>query len=280
VTLSTLATKILGSPAVESREAWADAAAQIKMSGRFVLMPELMDFVVGHRARDEQEIGLLSSHLQLPHDPCWIEYSALQYAQKRGLDPSLYPKNSGMLFNRGRDGLIRLQYLSEEKDPGGDYLFMYPYRAVYSSNGISLEGIDRAPAVKLDEAFRSKVKSAAHLGIALICLLTAKNAPLRIDPEEDMTKINARRERSGNAILFSAHAVSWDLSRAERRIRQSGEAASSEVRKEAIAHIVRGHVKIRKSGAFWWSPHVRGSLAEHTLQGRDYKVNASKLGSL
>jgi hypothetical protein len=153
-------------------------------------------------------------------------------------------------------------------------------RGVPINRGAEEEGIDRAPAVKLDEAFPSKVKSAAHLELGLICLLTAKNAPLRIDPEEDMTKINARRERSGNAILFSVHAVSWDLSRAERRIRQSGETVADEVRKEAIAHIVRGHIKIRKSGAFWWSPHVRGSLAEHTLQGRDYKVNASKLGSL
>jgi hypothetical protein len=25
-----------------------------------------------------------------------------------------------------------------------------------------------------------------------------------------------------------------------------------------MAHLVRGHFKVRRTGLFWWSPHVRG----------------------
>jgi hypothetical protein len=30
---------------------------------------------------------------------------------------------------------------------------------------------------------------------------------------------------------------------------------------EIRAHLVRGHFKIRQSGIYWWSPHVRGKAA-------------------
>lgn len=54
------------------------------------------------------------------------------------------------------------------------------------------------------------------------------------------------------------------------RLNRNAVASSSPGDDSSIrAHFVRGHFKIRRTGIFWWSPYVRGDLA-NGFSDKDY----------
>ncbi len=99
---------------------------------------------------------------------------------------------------------------------------------------------------------------------AFLLLLNARNTIVS-QTREDLTKLNKARARRRQAPLKEFITTSLKLSRV-----QSNRASAHGSHDAARAHLVRGHFKLRSSGVYWWSPHVRGT--GKTVVRRQYDV--------
>ena len=99
-------------------------------------------------------------------------------------------------------------------------------------------------------------------------LLNCKNA-VEIT-EIDNKEVNRKRARIGRPPLTNHHVCNITLGKTRDEERR--EATNAEEERQMIrAHFVRGHFKVRKTGIYWWSPYVRGDLAQGFVS-KDYRV--------
>jgi hypothetical protein len=119
---------------------------------------------------------------------------------------------------------------------------------------------------ELDDLFHYTI----YMVLRTLLMLSAKNAPLKMGEADDYERLNRQRAKAGKPPVLGCRPVKWDLSRIERRVVGG---LTPEGRKKAIAHVVRGHIKIKKNGSFWWNPFFRCVKDGGELpNGRDYKV--------
>jgi hypothetical protein len=112
---------------------------------------------------------------------------------------------------------------------------------------------------------RPNAEAEAGLLLAILMLLNSRNGTSR-EPA-DLTKINAARRKQGRHPLLDFCTVNLRLSASRSRALGRSDVPVHLMR----AHLVRGHFKIRRSGIYWWSPHIRGDANLGMLR-KDYKV--------
>lgn len=120
-----------------------------------------------------------------------------------------------------------------------------------------------------DEAYGEAARLCQEL-VAILLLLNSRNAT-ETGPEPDLRAINRARTRKGDPPLLPLRPVILDIT---RRLRAARRAGISDAPSDIRAALVRGHFKVRKSGVFWWSPHIRGNVGE--ISGRDYLVRVRR----
>lgn len=104
--------------------------------------------------------------------------------------------------------------------------------------------------------------------LSLLALLNSRNV-VELGEEHTFEKLNRRRVQKGQMPLMSHRPVRISLSKVQtNRMKSDGVGTSAEMR----AHMVRGHFKVRKTGVFFWSGHVRGKKAED-IKPPIYHVN-------
>lgn len=104
--------------------------------------------------------------------------------------------------------------------------------------------------------------------IAALCLLNSKNC---LDIEQaDLKNINRARRRNGKKPLISYSTVKIALSKSDRVAAAELGLSEAQIRQ----HIVRGHFKIRKSGVYWWRPHIRGYAELGEVRRAGYEITA------
>ncbi|KAA0676536.1 hypothetical protein [Azospirillum brasilense] len=202
--------------------------------------------------------------LRLPHDPVWLEAKPIECAFAQEAGPQFVAERTGYLV------------CSESEGFSITYAFCYdgttivmPGRILVSPEGVTVEAPDR----RSGELLTPMADSIAERVIQVFLLLNARNAPVEVGDAEDVSKLNRKRAQMGRPPVLSTAPVRWDLSRIERRAKRQGEAFGPEQRRQAVAALVRGHVKVRKTGAFWWSPYVRSGIGPDPREtGRDYVV--------
>lgn len=94
-----------------------------------------------------------------------------------------------------------------------------------------------------------------HLLGKLLEVLNISNVKtVLISPSE---KLNARRLARGRKPLYSFHTLVCNVGGEAKEILrgEAGGGAEGMVR----VHLVRGHIKRRRTGLFWWQPHARGN---------------------
>lgn len=101
---------------------------------------------------------------------------------------------------------------------------------------------------------------------AVIAILNSRNCVEF--GEADLTKLNRARARRGKLPALSYSVVKFSLSRAQH----NAAAAAGMTRIQMREHLCRGHFKIRKTGVFWWSPHLRGQRALGRVERDHYEV--------
>jgi hypothetical protein len=101
LTISPLVNRFLALAAEDSRSNWQETADLIKRAGRFVLSPEVVKLTL-RAPEPDKPLPAVARGIQLPHDPCWIEYSPAEvFAGRSGV-----ARQFGLLFWRDADGEV------------------------------------------------------------------------------------------------------------------------------------------------------------------------------
>jgi hypothetical protein len=100
--------------------------------------------------------------------------------------------------------------------------------------------------------------------LAVLGMLNARNA---VETEAvDYTRLNKARIKSGKLPLFE-HKILKIAQRQIRRVYPDGKKDSTHA--PMRAHFCMGHWKIRRTGIFFWRPHLRGSKQRGEIE-KDY----------
>lgn len=83
----------------------------------------------------------------------------------------------------------------------------------------------------------------------------------------NLEKLNKSRAKKNKTALLSYRTV--DLSRDVKRAISSLKQGEGEADSAKRMHWVRGHFKVRKTGIFWWNPHLAG-IADEGFIEKDY----------
>lgn len=114
-------------------------------------------------------------------------------------------------------------------------------------------------------AFSDWAGEATYL-LAVIGLMNARNA-VEAEPV-DRTRINHQRRRQGKFELFE-HKVLKIASRVRARVPRGVRPHDYTPMRQ---HFCRGHFKARKSGVFFWHPHLRGDPARGEIS-KEYQLS-------
>lgn len=274
-------------------------ARQINSCPRFVLdrAATMMVENVTLQCKESTDIRSVLPLCRLPYQKMWVElafndrYEHVLELQRRGhkipdyID-SVKPNRVGLLLEhpQGDTSIITVQpvwnfgnmvrfatkvavvHLTQDDCERANYV-VPPYMEGFWNvvHSMSQEIIDYAEgAVEYD------LSGEPMFAMGLMITMNSRNL-LSVEAEEDMSKINKARFKTGKPKLLSHKPVSLNLSPAMRRRVIS--MATGQGAGEYAPHLVRGHFKVRKTGIFWWSPHARGPDSD--IKPKDYRVTAS-----
>lgn len=125
------------------------------------------------------------------------------------------------------------------------------------------KGAHRDPE-RLD-SYADDVVGEMNLLAAFLLVLQCRNA---VNVEKiSLPKANLKRSKEAKTPLYSYGRVSIQLTPK----RQAAAIATGESDASICQHLVRGHFKTRKTGVFFWSPHLRGD-ASLGFHAKHYRV--------
>ena len=104
--------------------------------------------------------------------------------------------------------------------------------------------------------------------LAVIGMLNARNATELV--HVDRTKMNRARVRNGKLPFFE-HKVLRIHHKRHQRVYDGATPPPAEGHAPMRQHFCRGHWKVRKTGIFFWSPHMRGNIARGKVE-KDYAL--------
>lgn len=140
----------------------------------------------------------------------------------------------------------------------------WPDYGLPSPAGIPLDEIERFYTLVSELARSDWAGEAAYL-LAVIGLLNARNA---VEVElVDNKKLNKARVKRGKLPLLS-HKILKIAHRQIKRVPGEGRTGDREPMRQ---HFCRGHFKARKSGIFFWSPHLRGDPSRGRVE-KEYEL--------
>jgi hypothetical protein len=107
----------------------------------------------------------------------------------------------------------------------------------------------------------------AHLAIQDLCrgLSVLNCVNVRTETVEAPAALNKKRQRNGKPPIYSYKTLVLRPSAAQRED-QGGTHESPRI------HLRRGHIKHRKTGDFWWQPHVVGDRTRGVVM-KDYRAD-------
>lgn len=100
--------------------------------------------------------------------------------------------------------------------------------------------------------------------IGLLMTINSRNVISYSDPIT-YEKLNKQRAKKHLPMMHDHREIRLSLSRVQRN--RTGDGGHVDVK----AHTVLGHWKLRRTGLFWWSPHIRGTGPVHM---RPYNIRA------
>lgn len=277
--ISPLANRFLAMAQNDSRPSWQETATLIAQAGRFVLAPEVVKLTL-RVPEPDRLMPAVKQGLRLPHDPCWIEYSPHEVFAGDANAASQF----GILFWTDAAGEVRNRLITRARlgslirpgdtipNPDDMAVVLYPCDLVFSPAGASIRSTRPDLAAHDLAGYQDTAWHLGWMALGFALLLTARNAPLIVGDAEDLERLNKKRARSGKPALVNARPVYWNLTREERRALRARMPFDRSARSAAISHMVRGHMKVRASGVFWWSPHFRNASDAEPVGGRDYVV--------
>lgn len=109
----------------------------------------------------------------------------------------------------------------------------------------------------------------AQMPMSLACILLINcRAGVAIEAA-DLSRLNTKRLARKARPLYEHKTVTLDIFK--QRPASDRQGRPGRARDDLRAHMVMGHFKKRKTGVFWWSPHVRGDASIGWID-KDYEV--------
>lgn len=102
--------------------------------------------------------------------------------------------------------------------------------------------------------------------VSSFILLNCRNG-IEADEVSPPEKLNKARIRRGKPPLMAHKVLRTTFGGGRLRAGQTEGMSDAQIR----AHFVKGHFKVRQTGVFWWTPHVRGK-GPHFIH-KDYEVS-------
>ena len=270
----------------------------LKHAQKFVLAP---DFVSAADAlyTDKNQLDKALEFCELPFPLCWFEFSNqrrerwVSGAEPDALSPVAVPQSDiervGYLFQEVK-GEATWMISMFWKIRGLDTASFTPYtvsltaeqrtRAYLTQPGnkvsnsimewaehfvnVNVYAINKNLARTFHASWQNDWNGELPFIFAMLGILNARN----ISEHEyaDRTELNKKRARRGKLPLSSHHTLTINP-RVRRFFRSSGKGEVADLR----AHFVRGHFKVRKSGVFFWLPHLRRDKGNGFVC-KDYKA--------
>lgn len=267
-----------------------DLATCIGEAQRFVLKPDAVTAATNVSLTKPASLRRGIGICKLPFETVWLEWS---YFDQRKAESGTggRPGRIGILINADEDlmgGIGDVAFWPADQSAplfiAAAFRFDYrpgfiPVATVGAESSMfqtySLEDqvamreilLRHQPFDHVSHEQRVIVANQALLAMSFIMLLNTRNSV--VQQAVDITKLNRARAKAGKVPLFGYRTVDLSLSRTQRNaLRNSGMDATAK-----RAHLVRGHFKVRKSGVFWWMPHLRGDLS-NGFTDKHYEVRS------
>jgi hypothetical protein len=123
---------------------------------------------------------------------------------------------------------------------------------------------------QMESMARFDLASEWRFALSLLIAMNSRNI-VALSGEADLSKLNKARAKRKAPPLLSYRDVRLSLSKVQRN--RLGIGAAQDSSAQVQTHLVRGHLKLRKNGLFWWNPHIRGAIGPVPV-GRTYVVTA------
>lgn len=124
---------------------------------------------------------------------------------------------------------------------------------------------------QMESMARFDLASEWRFALSLLIAMNSRNI-VALSGESDLSKLNKARAKRKAPPLLSYRDVRLSLSKVQRNRLGLGP-AGRDTAAQVQTHLVRGHLKLRKNGLFWWNPHIRGAIGPVPV-GRTYNVTA------
>lgn len=238
-------------------------AKELSFAMKFTVDTNVANAVEKMFKTPEEKILLALPFAQLPNDKVWIEYTTDSHDLK-----------VGWLIEKYEDGLSVKAVISTSTmnhvpifNNGTSHFFV-------NAKGFHAHP-DSGEHNKLTSSFsetnaKNAVSQCKH-AIILLILLNSRSNILKVTPHgrNDEKRVNNRLLSRGKPEKAFLNKIRFDVA----RIIGKDKSLSREQAAQNIAtSLVMGHFKIRKTGIFFWSPHVRGAKTE------EEKAEAEKCG--
>lgn len=233
----------------------------LRQAQRFKVQFDPADIVAELRGPEDARTQFLRQHLKLPYSLCWFEWEPVPGG---GIEGCLCSDDNDVI-------LITYFYC----DSVGDLEHLGGVRFCSS--------LDDWGGIKVDDEYGDKSiqdmtpqEQTAFANLAIIVIqrthwvIALVNSKNIVDRRQVTVKQPITRKRIKSKLpLYSHHIVQIKPSISASFSHAKNSANSKQVR----AHLVRGHFKIRKSGAYWWNSFARGN-ANAGIVTHDYECLA------
>lgn len=205
----------------------------------------------------------------LPHDPIWLESNFSQdgHAGKWGVLLKSNPINMGgytvtfIQKSSTNSGRITVETVAMF-DPSKCYIKNNEFFAV-STPYTCVEAIYEKHQKDSERLLFDVSAHAIMMGITTVALINSTKV-VSISDCADLSKINKMRRLRGKSPLREYRILDILPDVKKRMFHDNGDG-------ENRLHWRRGHFKVRKTGVFWWSPHLAGNK-ELGMVEKDYRL--------
>ena len=186
----------------------------------------------------------------VPNSPSHLPYPTIAVEMASG-------ENTAIVIAEELHGTIRCDcFLSVGEDCGGWWYFGSGlFRDPWS-------GFDQRP-VSLDPPIEALLNNIVGFFSCFLAILNCVN--VRTEQVDAPAALNKKRIKSGKMPVYSYKVLVLRPSAAQRQD-QGGTHESPRI------HLRRGHIKHRRSGDFWWQPHVVGDRKRGIVM-KDYRAD-------
>lgn len=196
---------------------------------------------------------------RLPYRICSFEFNIMRGGN---------PRRTFFVFAlESKDLSVQLCTFFEGPRPGKEKTWIYAGGVCVDKDRVSNTLYIQEPySVEHEADIKERIKAACGVLLRFLTVLNCTNVEIAEIPAPKF--LNKKRIKKGKLPLYTYKTLV--LKTRQQRFINNGYGTHDSPR----IHLRRGHIKRRKTGNFWWEPHVVGDKSRGVVV-KDYKVEES-----